>query len=145
MHCCLNSLQYNVLLWDLRHFRSSLLLSRLAHCISLLYHGAVFLILIVFLQRGACLSSNEDRDVSRLHTSVFIGRLQLFSWGVSIMSRWNWSMSISRSFLYLITLDSDIGLSSGVVGRERMGTAFPHKKLSGNGVPTREIWRDIFS
>ena len=36
----------------------------------------------------------------------------------------------------------DIG--SGVVGRERMGTAFPHKKLSGNGVPTREILRDIF-
>ena len=34
---------------------------------------------------------------------------------------------------------------SGVVGRERMGTAFPHKKLSGNGVPTREILRDIFS
>ena len=33
---------------------------------------------------------------------------------------------------------------SGVVGRERMGTAFPHKKLSGNGVPTREILRDIF-
>ena len=31
--------------------------------------------------------------------------------------------------------------SSGVVGRERMGTAFPHKKLSGNGVPTREILR----
>ena len=25
-----------------------------------------------------------------------------------------------------------------------MGTAFPHKKLSGNGVPTREILRDIF-
>ena len=35
-------------------------------------------------------------------------------------------------------------LCSGVVGRERMGTAFPHKKLSGNGVPTREILRDIF-
>ena len=34
---------------------------------------------------------------------------------------------------------------SGVVRRERMGTAFPHKKLSGNGVPTREILRDIFS
>ena len=33
---------------------------------------------------------------------------------------------------------------SGVVGRERMGTAFPHKKLRGNGVPTREILRDIF-
>ena len=33
---------------------------------------------------------------------------------------------------------------SGVVGRERMGTAFPHKKLSGNGVPTREILRYIF-
>ena len=28
---------------------------------------------------------------------------------------------------------------SGVVGRERVGTAFPYKKLSGNGVPTREI------
>ena len=27
-------------------------------------------------------------------------------------------------------------ITSGVVGRERMGTAFPHKKLSGNGVPT---------
>ena len=35
--------------------------------------------------------------------------------------------------------------TSGVVGRERMGTAFPHKKLSGNGVPTREVFRDIFS
>ena len=35
-------------------------------------------------------------------------------------------------------------ISSGVVGRERMGTAFPHKKLSGNGVPTREILRYIF-
>ena len=34
--------------------------------------------------------------------------------------------------------------TSGVVGRERMGTAFPHKKLSGNGIPTREILRDIF-
>ena len=33
---------------------------------------------------------------------------------------------------------------SGVVGRERMGTAFPHKKLSGNGVPTREILRHCF-
>ena len=32
---------------------------------------------------------------------------------------------------------------SGVVGRERRKTAFPHKKLSGNGVPTREILRDI--
>ena len=30
---------------------------------------------------------------------------------------------------------------SGVVGRERMGTAFPHKKFSGNGVPTRAILR----
>ena len=35
-------------------------------------------------------------------------------------------------------------VSSGVVGRERMGTAFPHKKLSGNGVPTREILSDSF-
>ena len=32
---------------------------------------------------------------------------------------------------------------SGVVGRERMKTAFPHKKLSGNAVSTREILRDI--
>ena len=38
-----------------------------------------------------------------------------------------------------------IGNPSGVVGRERMGTAFPHKKLRGNGVPTREILRGIFS
>ena len=35
-------------------------------------------------------------------------------------------------------------LGSGVVGRERMGTTFPHKKLSGNGVPTKEILRDSF-
>ena len=35
-------------------------------------------------------------------------------------------------------------LSSGVVGRERMRTAFPHKKFIGNGVPAREILRDIF-
>ena len=40
-----------------------------------------------------------------------------------------------------ITMSSDCTFS-GVVGRERMGTAFPHKKLSGNGVPTREILRD---
>ena len=39
---------------------------------------------------------------------------------------------------------STIAAPSGVVGRERMGTAFPHKKLSGNSVPTREILRDIF-
>ena len=32
---------------------------------------------------------------------------------------------------------------SGAVGRERMGTAFPHKKLSGNGVPIRDFLRDI--
>ena len=34
---------------------------------------------------------------------------------------------------------------SSVVWREGMGTALPHKKLSGNSVPTREILRDIFS
>ena len=33
---------------------------------------------------------------------------------------------------------------SGVVGRERMGTAFPHKKLSGNDVPTRATLSDSF-
>ena len=37
-----------------------------------------------------------------------------------------------------------LNTSSGVVGRERMGTTFPHNKLSGNGVPTREILKDIF-
>ena len=37
-----------------------------------------------------------------------------------------------------------MAIPSGVVGRERMGTAFPHKELSGNGVPTREILIDIF-
>ena len=31
-----------------------------------------------------------------------------------------------------------------VVRRERMGTAFPHKKLNGSGVPSREIMRDMF-
>ena len=34
---------------------------------------------------------------------------------------------------------------SGVVGWEQMGMAFPHKKLSGNGVPTKETLIDIFS
>ena len=43
-----------------------------------------------------------------------------------------------------ITYVDNVNVHSGVVGRERMGTAFPHKKLSGNGVPTREILRDIF-
>ena len=38
-----------------------------------------------------------------------------------------------------------LGAPSGVVGRERMGTAFPHKKLSRNGVPTRDFLRNIFS
>ena len=28
------------------------------------------------------------------------------------------------------------------MGRERMGTAFPHINMSGNAVPTREYWRD---
>ena len=31
------------------------------------------------------------------------------------------------------------GGASGVVGWERMGTTFPHKKLSGNGVPSRKF------
>ena len=39
----------------------------------------------------------------------------------------------------IIKLTESLRNGSGVVGRERMGTAFPHKKLSGNGVPTREI------
>ena len=37
-----------------------------------------------------------------------------------------------------------IAYISRVVGRERIGTAFPHKKLSGNGVLTREFFRNIF-
>ena len=48
--------------------------------------------------------------------------------------------SLSTS-LFFAMVNSLFIVSSGVVGRERMGTAFPHKKLSGNGVPTREILR----
>ena len=49
---------------------------------------------------------------------------------------------LSNSPNDLILSCTNISLAlSGVVGRERMGTAFPHKKLSGNGVPTREILR----
>ena len=50
-----------------------------------------------------------------------------------------------RIIYYILYKDDDYiaflfrNISSGVVGRERVGTAFPHKKLSGNGVPTREI------
>ena len=59
---------------------------------------------------------------------------------------------VTDRYEYKITLTtctklwrSPVGiLTSCVVGRERMGKAFPHKKLSGNGVPTREILRDIF-
>ena len=36
-------------------------------------------------------------------------------------------------------------ICNGVEVREHMGTAFPHNKLSGNGVSTREILRDIVS
>ena len=46
--------------------------------------------------------------------------------------------------VHIVMIFIALHFSSGVVGRERMGTAFPHKKLSGNGVPTREILRDIF-
>ena len=42
---------------------------------------------------------------------------------------------------FMYRCDTQILCCSGVVGRERMGTAFPYKKLSGNGVPTREILR----
>ena len=44
----------------------------------------------------------------------------------------------------IVSMGPERGAVSGVVERERMGTAFPHKKSSGNGVPTREIFRDIF-
>ena len=47
--------------------------------------------------------------------------------------------------VFLFCNDSFADSTSGVVGRERIGTAFPHKKLSGNGVPTRKFLRDIFS
>ena len=51
---------------------------------------------------------------------------------------------LNRSMVKQRMWPSDACVCSGVVGRERMGTAFPHKKLSGNGVPTIEILRDIF-
>ena len=34
--------------------------------------------------------------------------------------------------------------TSGVVGREHMGTAFPHNKLSRNGVPTSDFLNYYF-
>ena len=49
-----------------------------------------------------------------------------------------------QQYTLQFTVHSWTIIISGVVGRERMGTAFPHKKLGGNGVPTREILRDIF-
>ena len=51
---------------------------------------------------------------------------------------------ISLVVLHSVCLYVSLVIISGVVGRERMGTAFPHKKLSGNGVPTREILRELF-
>ena len=45
---------------------------------------------------------------------------------------------------YCLFISHKRGETSGVVGRERMGTEERHKKLSGNGVPTRDILRDIF-
>ena len=40
---------------------------------------------------------------------------------------------------------STVYIGSGLVLRERMETAFPHKKLRGNGIHTREILRDIIN
>ena len=65
----------------------------------------------------------DMKNVSRTFNNIEL-------WGIDAI------LSICHIFKYHKT--------SGVVGRERMGTAFPHKKLSGNGVPTREILRDIF-
>ena len=57
----------------------------------------------------------------------------------------NFVFSIGKQpYRDVINFLSYIHVYSGVVGRERMGTAFPRNKLSGNGVPTREILRDIF-
>ena len=51
--------------------------------------------------------------------------------------------SVCRSeYFHLRNIRSIRNMLSGVVGRERMGTTFPHKKLSGNGVPTRESFRN---
>ena len=62
---------------------------------------------------------------------------------ISALSPWHSRMLIAHSMnIYIWELSSVA--SSCVVGRERMGTVFPHKKLSGNGVPTREILRDIY-
>ena len=63
-------------------------------------------------------------------------------------------MNVSLLLIYLMMchyfLSHDVSLiliyMYLVVERERMGTAFPHKKLSGNGVPTckRNFERYLF-
>ena len=60
---------------------------------------------------------------------------------------WYYVIVMTLAWSYYLPAHCDLCKSlvlSGVVGRERMGTAFPHKKLSGNGVPTREILGYIF-
>ena len=49
-----------------------------------------------------------------------------------------------ETFQFICSMVIKVNIS-GVVGRERMGTTFPHMKLSRNGVHTREILTDIFS
>ena len=65
-------------------------------------------------------------------------------WGPlrSVSSHTIWGSPQTCFIAYYIW--APIPTPSGVVGRERMGTAFPHKKLSGNGVPTRETLRVTF-
>ena len=71
-----------------------------------------------------------------MHTNLFAKTRKLHNLQLPILFSKNSIMSdIHHRAMYMY---------SGVVGRERMGTAFPHKKLSGNGVPTREILGDIF-
>ena len=54
----------------------------------------------------------------------------------------DWCVFVTVQSVQSVLFDLRLHACSGVVGRERMGTAFPHKKLSENGVPTREILGD---
>ena len=81
--------------------------------------------------------------LAKLHPIVFLNvrkKLERKRKIISSYGRWKRDSLNYIKWFQLFTPH----LFSGVVGWERMGTAFPHKKLSGNGVPTREILRDIF-
>ena len=80
---------------------------------------------MVIIRREVYVNSEVTGTTKVIHVPAFGGMLYVDH--------------IITDLLLLIVL-----VFSWVVGRERMGTTFPLKKLSGNGVPTREILRDIF-